>query len=762
MSSVPPSTPKHIAWLLPAGTLFFMCGIMLGRIAESIFPGFLMLVLSIAALLLSHRWRRSSAMMMAALSVGMTLGWQGYHPALPEEGDCAVRGTVVQEIVTEKDGQVKTLLSGVTLNGKPADDAYWTFYLDEDETLPEWLTPGAQVAITARVYHPKGRDNPAGFDFKEYLLQRGVKIGVYGKDGLTQAAEGFSLRGTMAALRSELTLGLMEVMGEEKGAYAAAMLLGTRDFIHDDDRAAFQALGIAHILSVSGYHVGVLAGMLLLLLRPMPVGRRARFVTEGLLLGAYCVLAGGNSPVVRAVLLFLWREFTRLRHRQILPLHMLCVTAAVQLAFNPTQLTGPSFQLTYGAMLGLLLVYPWLKNKRVCRTGWGNRLWETFCVALSVQLGIFMPQLYWFGELPLLSILLNMLVIPFAGVLMGLYWVTLAVLPIPGLRTLLGALSAGATALMLTGVLWLASLDITTLWTRQADAFTFAGWALLLWGMSTLVPRRAERFRRGGILLGAALAALILLPLPERDVTYTQFSVGSADAALLQDGDMTVVIDTGEDGQALATYLHQRRQSVELLILTHLHTDHAGGLRALLDQKIPVEVCCLPADAETPAVDGDVLPLLAELAAAGTEFRPLSRGDVIGLNSGAMTVQWPEAGRVSAAHDANDVCLVLQAEVSGVTMLLTGDLSGMYEKYAAVPSDILKVAHHGSASSTSAEFLAAVDPQLLLLSNGDEKREARMAELAGDIPLFSTEKVGAITIHFIGNGEYEAETFLPE
>ena len=127
-----------------------------------------------------------------------------------------------------------------------------------------------------------------------------------------------------------------------------------------------------------------------------------------------------------------------------------------------------------------------------------------------------------------------------------------------------------------------------------------------------------------------------------------------------------------------------------------------------------------------------------------------------------MCVLWPEATRISALHDANDVCLVLRADIAGVTMLLTGDLSGTYEHYIQTPVDILKVAHHGSSASTSPEFLAAVDPQLLLLSNSDARREARMAELAGDIPLYSTEECGAITITFLGEGAFMAERFLSD
>ncbi len=756
MHRVPRSTPPQTAWLLPAGTLFFMCGILLGRSAFSWHGAAFALLLCAVAALLSHGWRRFWALLLGMAALGAGLGWQAYHPQLPFEGEHLVQGTVVQELHLRPDGQVQTILSSVTLDGSPAADAYWTYYLPEDETPPDWLIPGAQVILTARVYHPEGLINPGGFNFKEYLLQRGVHYGLYGSTALELADGGFSLRGSIARIRHDLTVELSAVMGEEAGAYAAAMLLGTRDHIPEDDRAAFRELGIAHVLSISGFHVGVLVGLLLLILRPLSLARTWRVTLEAALLGLYCLLTGGNAPVIRASLLLLWRELTHLRHRQVLPLHLLCVTALVQLLFDPIQLTGPSFQLTYGAMLGLLLVYPQLRRLRAFSSRRVQRLWEALCASAAAQLGVLLPQLYWFGQLPVLSVLLNIPVIAVAAWLITLYWATLLTLPIPGLRTLMGGMCTVATDLLLRLVRALAEFPMS-LWLRQPDGLTFAGWALLIAGASGLLPRQMTRHRGKMLLLGGMLMALLLLPLPENTTEYTMFAVGNEDAALLQDQDMTVVIDTGEDGQALASYLHQRRRSVDALIITHLHTDHASGIQALLDEGIPVDVCYLPTQADVPVIDVETLPIIEALRQTGTEFRHLHRGDVIDLPSGQLTVLWPEAGRVSPLHDANDVNLVLQADIAGMTMLLTGDLTGTYEHYAALPSDILHVAHHGSKDATSADFLATVQPQILLLSNRAATREERMQILAGDIPLYSTDTHGAVTVRFLGDGKFTVE-----
>ena len=754
-------TPSYHAWLLPLGTLGMMGGILLGGGMASMLPVCVALGLSALAAFVSYKWLRSWALVLTAVCLGVLLGWHAHHPCLPAEGVYTVHATVVDEVAADADGHVQTLLADVTLNGSSAPDAYWTYYLDEGETVPAWLYPGTQVTMTAQMYHPSGQTNPGGFDFREYLLQRSIKIGLYGADDLAEGSHSFSLRGAMAALRHDLTLRLIAVMGDEAGAYASAMLLGTKDFIPASDTEAFRQLGIAHILSVSGFHVGILAGMLCLMLHPLPVGRKSRVALEGAVFLTYCLLTGGNTPVIRASGMLLWREFTRIRNRQQLPLHMVCVTASLQLLFNPTLLSGASFQLTYGAMLGLLLVFPWLRKQHICRSSAGQKLWDAFCASVAAQLGILAPQLYWFGELPLLSVLLNIAVIPLATALISLYWLTLFALPVPGLRQLLGLASAAATQPLVSVVRWMGSWDWVSLWTRQADILTCIGWAILLLGLSTL-PRCIQRYRPGLIVVGLLLVLTLLIPLPENSTTYTQFDVGNADAAILQDKDVTIVIDTGDLDQTVASYLHQQRTSIDTLILTHLHIDHAGGLEAILKEGIPVDVCYLPAEAETPVIDEAALLLLQALEETGAELRYLHRGDMIDLPSGRLTALWPVDGRVAPFHDANDTCLVLYGEVAGVTMLLAGDLTGTYEHYLQMPADILKAAHHGSTSATSPEFLAAVDPQIILLSNKDERREARMAELAGDIPLYSTAACGAVTITFLGDGAYTVMPFLHE
>lgn len=745
-------THRDYAWLLPTAAVALVAGILIGRAAEGWLLFLPMLGCALAACWLLRWPRRFAAVQAVVLAIGCLLGYGAYHPALPQEGEYTVSGVVAEEIRLREDGQVRTLLRSVTLNGQPLHSgAYWSFYLKEEESLAEGLTPGCSVTLTAQVYHPEDADNPGGFNFREYLLQKGATIGVYGCEELQTAASAHPL-GVAAAIRHGLTQRLISVMGEKAGGYASTMLLGSQTLIDGEERQAFSRLGIAHILSVSGFHVAVLVGMLRWVFHRLRLSRRVRFACSGAVLAVYCLLTGLNAPVIRAALLFLLYEFGALKHRQRSGLHLLCASLVIQLAVAPAQLTSASFQLTYGAMLGLTLVTPWLRS--LWDTERFAKPWSALCGALGAQIGILLPELYWFQELPLLGIGLNMVVLSLASAVMTLCWIVLLALPVPGVANALGWLTARLMDGMLMGVEALGSCPGITLWTCQANLVTAAAWVALVLGMSWWWPGKRRWL---GLALSTVVLAASVYPWPDMGSRYVQLSVGEADAAILQDGGYTMAIDTGEDGEALASYLHQRRISLDALVLTHLHTDHAGGVATLLESGIPIKTCYLPHGATAARADEAVLGMLNQLAASGTEVVELSRGSEIILPNGSVTVLWPEMGKVRPGQEANESSLALLAEVKGTTLLLAGDLDGAYEMYAAVPVDVLKTAHHGSKSSTSEAFLQAVEPELLLLSCGDEARSLSMEERRGDIPMADTNRDGCITIEF-DTGGFTVET----
>ena len=222
-------------------------------------------------LLLGRRRTRAAGCLLLTFLLGAALGIRTANPTLPPEGDAQVTGVVAGEVdFREEKGQVRVILRDVTLNGERiASGAYWTFYLKADEKIPDFLTPGARISMTAEVYHPQGQRNPHGYDFRQALRQKNILIGLYGAAKLQALPDGLSLYGLAARFNHRMAQTLRDVCGEEAGQLASAVLLGMRDEVPDEEQEQFRRLGIAHILSVSGFHVGVLVALLALLMMPV-------------------------------------------------------------------------------------------------------------------------------------------------------------------------------------------------------------------------------------------------------------------------------------------------------------------------------------------------------------------------------------------------------------------------------------------------------------------------------------------------------------
>ena len=744
-------TARQRTWLLPPACLFLIAGILLGRnMVSPLFP-LLACLPVLAAVIILREGFRFAACLALCLSLGAAVGQNAWHPDLPEEGEYEVRGIVSDEIRRGNYGQVRVFLSEVTLNGRPlSSGAYWTFYTEED-SLPEGLVPGREAAFRASLYYPSGAVNPDGYNFREELLRRGVTVCLYGDESLTVSAPSvFSLSGTAASWRAKLSAGLIRTMGDEAGGYASALLLGSRSMVPSEDRAAFSRLGIAHILSVSGFHTGVLVLLLSALFRLLKLNQRVRLVLYGMVLLCYCALCGMNPPVVRASLLLLLALGGKLLNRPRIGLHLLCAAMIVMLLWSPVQLTSASFQLTFGALLGITLISPYLESLNPFSRKLPKRLWSSAVFVAGAEIGVLVPMLYHYQKLPLLSLLVNLPVSAYATILLAVDWIVLALLPVSFLCAVPAAAGTQLTAWLLRGVRALAALPGITLWTRASTWITVFGMILLAYALCLLFrPTRRRRFLC--LAAGIAVIACSLIPLPHSGTELIRFSVGNADAAVIRDENSVIVLDTGTDDGVLSGYLRRSRLVPDVVILTHLHTDHAGGLQSLLDDEIPVSVICLPSGAKDQLVDENILALLGRFQAAGTEIRELSRGDTLVFPSGSITVLWPEAGKTRPRQDANNYSLTALLSLRGVTLLETGDLDGVYENYAAVPADLLKAAHHGSAFSTGEDFLVAVNPQAILLSCKSAGRHESFSERVSGIPVFSTAVHGALTVRFTEN-----------
>lgn len=512
-----------------------------------------------------------------------------------------------------------------------------------------------------------------------------------------------------------------------------ALALGDMTAIDDTTNALYRGTGTSHLLSIGGLHVSLVAAPAALLATWLArlaalVWPRSRSRWWGALAGTLAALAYGQAagwPVsaVRAVVGGSLALVLVAMERRRDPWNLLGDAFIVLAVMDPAVVVSPSWQLSFGALAGLLLVTPRLQRllppdlPRPAR--W---VAEGLATTLAATAGTLPASAWWFQRLPPLSPLANLLAVPVVGA-------------ITTPAALLGAFAPEPLARLAT---WVAdrSLDLVEGWLRLFPGVSWypavgpAG-ALLLLAAVFLVRRPAV----AGLL---ALLALGLREMPRGELTLTFLSVGDGDSVLVEwpDGRRWLV-DGGPRPEPVARYLRRRGiRHLEQVVLTHPHPDHLGGLAAVVSS-IPVEnlwVPRLPQSQETAFLE------LVELAR--TRQVPVRTVGVPGLPS-----IWPPG---PGLETENDESIVLHLVHGSRGFLLTGDIGARVEEGLTWdgPTDVLKVAHHGSRTSTSEVFLQRLAPALAVISTGGGNGHPHPAVLArlGGVPVLRTDRDGTVSV----------------
>ncbi len=605
-------------------------------------------------------------------------------------------------------------------------------------TLPE-LEPGDLIRGS---FSLRRADRNADGDTTLALQSAGILL--TGSGRVTDWAPGGGpLRYFPARLSRRIFLRLGDLIPADAAGLPQAMLTGDRSGLSEAQRSDLSAAGASHVIAVSGLHVSMLLAVLILL-----TGRGRLSVILGLpLLGLFVLMTGASPSVIRAALMLSLLLLAPLLREENDPPTSLALAALLILLANPWAAANLSFQLSFGAVAGLLLVTRPLLDyllalppvKRLLRwpgpKGWPLplrlplqwllwRLPRFLCASLAATLGalIFTVPITAavFGSAAVYSVLTNLFVLPLATlVLTG----SLAVLALGLISTTLGGWAGWLLAWPARGILCLcrliARLPGHSLW-MDAYGLAFLGFAYLLLLLLALL-----RSRKYGILLLCLLAGLTaaagLQALDARRGRFTlaALDVGQGQCVCLRCGDYTAVVDCGGSGSytgSLAAEWLERHGAarVDDLILTHYDSDHMEGVPALL-ARLPVTELWLPDldfDPENRAA--------VEAAAAenGTTLRYVREDMQLALPGGTLRLFAP----VSDRND-NAACVCVLFSAGEYDMLITGDLDAAGEyvllEQKHLPDVELYVAgHHGSAGSSTQALLEAIRPETVFVSVG--------------------------------------------
>ncbi len=729
-----------VAWQLQQATLWPIETIALAAVAALAltalawpwrrgWPGALLMALGVALLAFtSTHWRaelRLADRLPAALE-GQDIVIVGTVAELPRTGLTGTRFVLEPE---------QALLRGAPVRVPQKLSLGWYRGPDEDGSLSgslsgpaEELRAGQRWRLTVRLRQPHGTLNPHGFDLELWAFERGLGASGYVRarpdsppQKLAEAA-GHPVERLRQRVRDAL---VQRVSDAAAAGVLAALAIGDQAAIDREGWDLFRITGVAHLMSISGLHVtmfawlfGALVGRLWRLHPRLPLWLPAPMAARwaGLAAAAgYALLAGWGVPAQRTV--WMIAVVVVLRSAGLRwPLHLVLLAAAVVVTLaDPWALLQPGFWLSFVAV-GLLVASEPVHGGRLPAPGWRARLLDTLGAGLRTQVvatvGLAPLTLVFFQQVSLLGFVANLVAIPLVTLLITP--LALAGVLLPPLWSLGAALVTG----LMGGLQWLAAWPLA-LWT----AAVAPPWAMasgLLAGALALLPL-PWKLR---LLALPLLLPLLAPPVPrpaEGQFELLAADVGQGTAVLLRTRRHLLLFDTGPayspeadaGGRVLLPLLRARGETqMDVLMLSHRDSDHVGGAASVL-AGVPVRQL-----ASSLANDH---PLLANADSRGVPHQRCLAGQAWQWDGVRFEVLHPTQADYASASKPNALSCVLRVQGSSASALLTGDIEAAQEAALlqrspdALRADVLLVPHHGSRTSSTSGFIAAVAPRVAVV-----------------------------------------------
>ena len=635
---------------------------------------------------------------------------------------------------------------------------------------PPRLSYGQRIEVAARVRYPRNFRNPGAFDYERYLARRGIYWTASARPAAVAVVPGkcgSRFAGWIAAVRTGIIERIDRLYRTDTytNAMMQALLIGESSRVERVWTEHFRRTGTYHAIVISGLHIAVLAGAVLFLTRLCWLPPSIALPLTAALAWIYALASGGETPVLRSAAGFTLYLIARFFHRRGRVLNLIAAVALLFLLLDPDQLFEASFQLSFLSVAAIaVFAMPVVEttsavllraSRRLPETArdvhldapaaavrvelrlmaetvalltrlpqrWCLRLlnggvrvlafiWDSALVSAAVQIALVLPMIYYFHRMSLSGLTANLIVVP----------VLTAAVPVGFLAVLTGwTVVADIAGIMLA--LSQRVVDWHAAWEPSFRVPDPPLWLAAAIAVALLLGFRWPRPAACAAALLTAVACVYPEPGPVGRLELTAIDVGQGDSLLvtfpagsrmLVDGGGIPTwggrrksrIDIGED--VVSAWLWSRGiRGVDVIVATHAHEDHVQGLRAVTENFRPRELWASYAGAPV----------------SGTAYRQLRAGVPFTFGGATIEVLAPTPDYRSNPRDVNNDSLVLLIAHGGHRFLLTGDIEKQIEWQLLdgqrVPRvDVLKIAHHGSRTSSTEEFVRAASPSLALLSVG--------------------------------------------
>ena len=628
---------------------------------------------------------------------------------------------------------------------------------------------GRELVFEGVLSQPQGVRNPGGFDYRRYLAQKGVGASVFSYAYAIEPGEGKKGNFLVQAglrIRKRIVYVIENSLPRQQAGLLNGMLIGYREGLSEEVQDAFSNAGLTHIMAVSGANVAFLILPLAFLLKLL----RIRKAVANLMLIAFLILfvfvTGFEPSVLRAVVMASILLIAAILYREPDTYAALALSCIILLTASPCMLFNIGFQLSFGATLAIVMLYRNIK-KLIAWPFLPDWIMEILAATLAAQLGVLPITLVYFNKVSLIAIIPNLLAVPMLelitilGMLMAL---------VGQFSLFISQLLGYLNSVFLSAVLYItklaSSVPFATIKTVTPPFILAVTYYIFVWFLLWYKPLKGITLKPRHAAIALSFAAVFVLTgsLQPGRLEVVFLDVGEGDSTFIRTySGKTMLIDGGGSANPSRTskigesvilpfLLDSGVSRLDAVIASHPHADHIQGLSDVLEQ-MKVDKLILPSLTDESGFAG----LLQAAGDKNVQVSRCSEGETIRLDDRTyLQVLSPEQNCSVDEASLNNTSLVLKLCYGQTEVLFTGDAETEVEDElvadgSVLAADVIKIAHHGSLSSTGTAFLEKVNPLAAIISVGKNyfghPSPVTLALLEqSNVNCFRTDECGAVVM----------------
>jgi competence protein ComEC len=611
---------------------------------------------------------------------------------------------------------------------------------------------GQKIKFTGVLKQPKENTNPKMFNYKKYLLSEKIHYTIYQDSrNIYIYDEEIPFRYNARTKFKNYVIANFKNLSKDNQSLMVSTILGDSSYLEENQYETYQNIGLLHLLAVSGLHINLLATFMSMTLAYLGVNRKINVVISITLIFIYGYLIGFPPSSVRAIIMFSLSLFSSLLHKPYDSLNSLYIAALISLLLNPFWIFSIGFILSYTASFSIIVFFNKVKGLFYPFKGF---LIDNLSLILSVNLCLIPLQIFYFNSFNFISILSNLIIVPIAS-----------------MNLIIGFLSLLFSKL--TYILNI-SMDLQNILTdvfQKYTAFNFKFKTptildmtfyflilLIIYNRDILLSLKKE-IKKVIFCFIALYIAVYSMDMYRNidDIIVDFIDVGQGDSALLRYRGNNILIDAG--GSAFSDFdigenitlpylIKSGVNELDALIISHYHDDHYEGSKAIIEnlQVDKIISSKYPTEEEfLKIIDKNNIPL----------YTVNSSNDIFLDDKLYIDILWPIDNNVLDDNENNNslVCLV---NANGFRLLFTGDIEKEVEQQLLRTKigevDLLKVAHHGSNTSSHPEFIDELAPKISIISVGENNfyghpsKQTLQTLLDVNSSIYRTDEMGLISV----------------